>query len=49
TTSGNLTKHRHTHTGYKPFVCNLGGCNKRFTQSSNLTRHQRTHCNVGDK
>ncbi|CCM01479.1 uncharacterized protein FIBRA_03533 [Fibroporia radiculosa] len=34
-----LKRHRDTHTGDKPFVCN-GGCGKTFTRKDALKRHQ---------
>ena len=43
--SSNLAVHKRTHTGDKPYECDV--CNKRFSQSSYLAVHKRTH--TGDK
>lgn len=37
----NLTVHRRSHTGEKPYKCSL--CNYACAQSSKLTRHMKTH------
>ena len=38
-----LRTHIHSHTGEKPFRCNVPGCGRCFSVHSNLRRHQKSH------
>jgi len=38
-----ILRHLQTHTGHRPFVCDI--CNRRFSESNTLSQHRRTHTN----
>ena len=38
-----MWQHRRRHTGERPYKCDIGTCDKTFTQLSNLQSHLRTH------
>ncbi|KAJ1618412.1 hypothetical protein T492DRAFT_564050, partial [Pavlovales sp. CCMP2436] len=39
----NLTRHKRTHSGGRPYACDEPGCGYRACKAGNLTRHKRTH------
>ena len=38
-----MKEHTYTHTKDRPYLCGVGGCEKRFRQAGKLSLHRRTH------
>ena len=38
-----LRIHQHSHTGERPFVCTVQGCQRAFSVRSNMRRHMKVH------